>query len=209
MKRPPYINEFRDRHGKRRVYFRRAGWTIALPTNIGSPEFNLAYSAALKKSEKQKSSRVIDRRTMEGVIVAYYQSADYKTLSDQTKRTYRIELEKIRREHGKKLIADLRRRHVQQIMDALSDRPVQANKALRFIGLIARFALRRDLIESDPTAGVKCLPTKSEGFRDWPEKLIGRFEDHRPIGTVARLAFDLAVHTGQCTLGNAAPISSE
>jgi integrase len=47
-KLPPFVECWRDRHGKRRVYFRRdRGRRIALPTTIGSEEFYAAYQAAL------------------------------------------------------------------------------------------------------------------------------------------------------------------
>jgi hypothetical protein len=43
-----YINEYRDRHGKLRRYFRRPGSrTVPLPGLPGSIEFMAAYQAAL------------------------------------------------------------------------------------------------------------------------------------------------------------------
>src|SRR5271170_7081521 len=45
---PPFVECWRDRHGKVRVYFRRArGRRIPLPATIGSDEFDAAYHAAL------------------------------------------------------------------------------------------------------------------------------------------------------------------
>jgi T5orf172 domain len=41
-----YVNNFRDRHGRMRHYFRRDGKTIALP-EWGTPEFMRAYQAAM------------------------------------------------------------------------------------------------------------------------------------------------------------------
>lgn len=47
-KRPPFVELWRDRHGKIRVYFRKGrGPRLALPSTIGSDEFNVAYQAAL------------------------------------------------------------------------------------------------------------------------------------------------------------------
>jgi hypothetical protein len=44
-----YVNSFVDRHGRVRNYFRRKGQRIALPGRLGSPEFMLAYTAALSE----------------------------------------------------------------------------------------------------------------------------------------------------------------
>jgi hypothetical protein len=47
-KRPPFVELWRDRHGKVRVYFRKdRGPRIPLPGNIGSREFDEAYQHAL------------------------------------------------------------------------------------------------------------------------------------------------------------------
>jgi enterobacteria phage integrase len=46
-KRPPFVELWRDRHGKVRVYFPKdRGARLPLPDAIGSDEFNAAYHAA-------------------------------------------------------------------------------------------------------------------------------------------------------------------
>jgi T5orf172 domain len=43
----PYLHRFRDRHGELRIYFRKKGFpSVTLPP-AGTPEFELAYQAAL------------------------------------------------------------------------------------------------------------------------------------------------------------------
>ena len=47
-KLPPFVELWRDRHGKVRVYFRkRKGPRLPLPSDITSDEFNATYQAAL------------------------------------------------------------------------------------------------------------------------------------------------------------------
>src|ERR1700722_17874187 len=47
-KLPPFVERWRDRHGKIRVYFRKErGPRIRLPNSVGSDEFNWAYQTAL------------------------------------------------------------------------------------------------------------------------------------------------------------------
>jgi hypothetical protein len=51
-----YVNEYKDRHGKVRRYFRRPGEpNVPLPGIPGSAEFLAAYAAALAKAPKPKS----------------------------------------------------------------------------------------------------------------------------------------------------------
>lgn len=54
-----YLDVYVDRHGNRRVYFKRRGYDrIALPPEIGSPEFLEAYQLALDSCLEQSPNDV-------------------------------------------------------------------------------------------------------------------------------------------------------
>ena len=61
-----YVNEFIDRHGKLRYYFRRPGSrSVPLPGLVGSVEFMTAYQAALASgSAPPPSSKHIVRGSL-------------------------------------------------------------------------------------------------------------------------------------------------
>ena len=64
----PYINQFRDRHGKLRCYFRRPGGkSIPLSGVPGSPEFLEAYRLATAGLQPPKRAR---RRAAPGTFDA-------------------------------------------------------------------------------------------------------------------------------------------
>jgi hypothetical protein len=51
---PPFVESWRDRHGKLRVYFRRGkGSRIPLPEKIGSLDFINAYQAYAASTSSQ------------------------------------------------------------------------------------------------------------------------------------------------------------
>ena len=86
-----FIQSFKDRHGKWHYYFRRPGVKrLMLPGLPGSAEFMAAYQAALAG---QNTLEVGADRTRAGtfsaLIVSYYKSAEFKTLSASTQQTYR------------------------------------------------------------------------------------------------------------------------
>ena len=57
-KLPPFVERWRDRHGRVRVYFRKGkGRRIALPSSIGSDEFITAYQAAFTGQIAAKRER--------------------------------------------------------------------------------------------------------------------------------------------------------
>ena len=90
---PPFVECWRDRHGKVRIYFRKSrGPRVPLPTAIGSTEFNAAYQAALAGQ-----ATVIHRErweaakagTIAALTVSYLRSPSYQGLRNTTKKAIR------------------------------------------------------------------------------------------------------------------------
>ena len=80
MNRLPYVQEYRDRHGKIRRYFRRSGSRrIPLPGRPGSQEFMTAYNAAQAGYVVREMKTVGKNRSAPGslsaAIAAYYTDA--------------------------------------------------------------------------------------------------------------------------------------
>lgn len=192
-----YVHEFKDRHGVTRRYFRRDGKRTPLPGLPGSDEFMGAYQAAL--AGRPMPQAIGEDRTAPGTIgaavAAYYQSAQFVSLSKATQGTYRGLLEALRNAHGEKRLAGLERRHVETMMNEKGDKPAAANNVLRIIRMLAKFAMRMDMLRTDPTAGVKAIRIRSEGFKTWTEADIAKFQEIHPIGSKARLALSLMLYT--------------
>jgi integrase len=136
---------------------------------------------------------------MAALIADYYGSAEYKNLAPITRATYRNEIEKLRLRHGTKRVAKLTREHVKKLLAEKADTPGAANKLLRTLKLLMRFALAMDppMRRDDPTAGVKKLRIPGDGFRAWEEADITTFETSHPAGSRARLALALLLFTAQ------------
>jgi hypothetical protein len=114
-KLPPYVECWRDRHGKPRVYFRRGkGPRVALPGPIGSDEFNAAYHAALSGVLGPVRERHIRnaRGTIGALIDSYKKSAEYIALRETTKAGYASRLETILNHHGHRSVAGLTRQRI-------------------------------------------------------------------------------------------------
>src|SRR2546429_6063997 len=78
-----YVNEYRDRHGKVRRYFRRPGGrAIPLPGLPGSIEFMAAYQAALAVvSPPPPSPKHIIAGSLAAAAAGYLRSPDFANLS--------------------------------------------------------------------------------------------------------------------------------
>lgn len=199
-----YVHTYIDARGKMRHDFRFKGRKVPLPKMKGSPEFEMAYEAALAAAQagtELPRHAVGSKRTVPGsmgaLIVSYYGTADYKQLSASTKATYRGIIERFRDEHGSKLVRDLEGRHIRKLLSEKSETPAAANNLLRMIKLLMRHAVEDGWRKDDPTYGVRPIKNKTEGFHTWTEQEIERFEAKHALGTRARLAFDLLIYTGQ------------
>jgi hypothetical protein len=113
-----YVNEYRDRHGVVRRYFRRPGQpAIALPGAPGSREFMEVYNAALAQLRVREigKGRSVPG-TINAAIAAYYTHNKFLALADSTRKMRRAVLERFRADHGGKRIATLMREHVVAIL---------------------------------------------------------------------------------------------
>jgi integrase len=129
-----------------------------------------------------------------GMMLASVAFAD---LADETQRMRRGILERFREAHGDKRIAAIERKHVQALVDAKAATPSAARNFLAVVRSLMQFAIEAGIRADDPTIGVKRVKIKSGGFITWEEHHIAAFEVRHPIGTMARLAFALALGTGQ------------
>ena len=132
---------------------------------------------------------------MNAVIVSYYQTSAFKNgLAENSQKMRRAILERFREEHGDKRIALMHKKALQTILDKKS--PAAAanwRKALR--GLIDH-ALSLDMLATDPLAGVKLTPVKSNGHHTWEPEECARYEAHYALGTRERLAYELLLQIG-------------
>lgn len=199
--RLPYVHSFVDHNGHPRNYFRRPGFVrVTLPGLPGSTEFMEAYQAALAGQTAPRhqigASRTVPG-TVNALVVAYYNSAGFRSLAPITRSTYRGILEKFRVEHGDKRVGALRRSHIINMLAAKAVTPGAANHWLRMLRTLMRFAIDEGMREDDPTAYVRSIKTRKVGFPSWTEEEIAAFEAYHPIGTRARLAFALLLYTAQ------------
>src|SRR5262249_60457398 len=104
-----YVNEFRDRHGRVRRYFRRRrGRSIPLPGLPGSIEFMAAYQAVLALvSPPPPSPKHVIAGSLASVTAGYFRSADFANLSPSSQRSYRVALKPILAAHGHRLLRQL------------------------------------------------------------------------------------------------------
>ena len=199
-----FVVSDRDRHGNVRYYFRRKGEKkVRLHGVPGSKEFMDAYDRALSTKNPLGTATVrsFGRGSFGFVCQAYYASAIFGKLDVQTRSWRRRVLEEICSEYGTYPIAGLQARHVRKLRNQKSEFPSASDARLKALRALFKFALEEELVDADPTIGVKSLPHQTEGHHTWTSEEIAQFEARHPIGTKARLAMALMLYTA-CRRGD-------
>ena len=198
MKRPPkFVHGFLDRHGRPRFYFRRPGYpSVALPGLPWSPEFMSAYEQALGGQAMQVGAAMVRPGTMRALAVSYFNSTAFRSMSAKPQRDYRHVIERFCKQHGDKRAATLQREHIVKLMAACA-KPNAANHLRKVLRAMMKHAVEHGMRSDDPTRDVIAIRIKTDGYHSWTEAEIAQFEKRHPVGSKARLALALLLHTGQ------------
>jgi integrase len=207
-----YTRSYRDRHGKLRVEYRRNGRTIALPTNVGTAEFQAAYDAAKASVEGGQPISLGREKPRAGALhwlcAEYFRAAEFGQLGKVTQEERRRQLEHTLREPAKPgsqfLFGDypaaaVERKHIVVLLDRKRHVPDTANHRLKALRGLFKWASDNKIggVTENPAANVPKLKVKGGGHHTWTEEERDAYKRRHPLGTMARLAYDLFFETGQ------------
>lgn len=98
---------------------------------------------------------------------------------------------------GEKPFDQMLPRHLRARRDAMMDTPAAANTMIKVLRQVFKFAVNYDLHDTNPAAQLDYLKTNADGYHSWTLAEIEQFEERHSVGTMARLAFAMALYTGQ------------
>jgi hypothetical protein len=179
-----FVNEYRDRHGRIRRYFRRKGQrSIALPGLPGSIEFMAAYQAALAiVSPPPPSPKHVISGSLAAVAAGYFRSADFANLSPSSQQSYRVALKPILAAHGHRLVRELPKEAARHIIEGIgATRPGMANLTRSVLSKVIAYAIEIGIRADNPFAGLK--PYRLGTYHTWTDAEIAQFERRWPLGT--------------------------
>jgi enterobacteria phage integrase len=189
-----YVNEYLDRHGKRRRYFRRGSKRGVLPGEVGSPAFMAAYQALLGDSPVTPSTTKIEG-SLGLLITEFYGSRPFRNLKQSSQRTYRAALEPLARAHGHRT-ARITHKHATKLIADIGDKkPAMANLTKKVLQTVFKYAVKADWVESNPIIGIDSF--KIGEYHTWSEGELQTFEKRWPVGTRQRLAYALLLYSTQ------------
>ncbi|MER9032433.1 tyrosine-type recombinase/integrase [Mesorhizobium sp. M0674] len=194
-RKPKYVNEYLDRHGRARVYLRRPGQPqVALPTPLYSETFWTAYHAAMA-NEPVRVSR-LKAGSVAAAVLGYYGSIEFQSLAKSTQAVYRGVLDRFVAKHGDGPIAGMKSKHINSIIDGMASTPSAAFNFRKRLSAVMDYAIGAGMRTDNPVGTSKRIKLKSSGHRTWTEDDIAAFRKHWPIGKPQRLAMEVLLHTG-------------
>lgn len=190
-----FLQDYIDRHGKRRINFRRAGQPVVpLPGLPHSPEFMAAYA--------RLCGEVVERRapgssgTIGAAIAAYYQTKEFTGFAASTQKMRRRILEKLRTRIGQDQLKNLSKGHIVSVI--LGPLPVfESNNWLKTLRGLLAYAVEAELIAADPSAGIKKQKGSGGSIHTWSDEEIAQYRARHALGTTSRLALELMLNTVQ------------
>lgn len=196
---PDNVTEYKDRHGKPRYRFRKAG----LPEHHfssapGTDEFRDEYAGCLVARPKEGRFPL---GTIDWLAVRFYETIAWREMAASSQTTYRGIIERFRESrtskgarHGSLPAALVKTRHLDRIFEKMADTPAAANNLRKVLKRLFRLAVKLELREDNPAVETDSFKA-GKGFHTWTEEEIDQYRERHALGSKARLALELLLNT--------------
>jgi integrase len=189
---PPFVLRERTRHGKSVFYFRRGKGSRTRLPDLGAPDFEEAYQAALTGQPRHRERET--GGTLAWLIVRYKQSAHFASLKGSTRKRRDAIMQSVAKAAGDIPFKAVTRKHIMEGIDRRS--PSSGIAFLIAMTQLYKWAQSVELVEVNPCGGVQRPRFNSEGHHVWSVEEVEQFRVRWPVGTRERLAMDLLLFTG-------------
>jgi len=196
-----YVTTWKDRHGKRRYFFRAHGQKYPLPANPATVEFHDAYTRYLADLEAKMLGRretAFIRGTIGWVIEQYLAHVQFTEKGFNTKRNYRRVLDVLKTKIGAARIADLQPNHIRIVRDEIAKSSTStADIAVMLLGVLWDHAAEfcHLSLGNSPARGLRKVHVNRKPHEPWPADVIVAFL--KAASQPLRLALHLLLYTGQ------------
>ena len=181
--------------GKIYHFYRRNGIRQRIKGDPNSYEF-LSHYNDIHASFEDPGNAPVALGTFARLIEEFTQSPEFKNLADKSRSEYKRYLAMIQKPLGDHPVAELTTPQVYMIRDKLSETPRKADYLISVLKKILGFSVKRGYRKENPAAGVEKI-SKPKSYIPWEDFQIQAFRSQWGIDTMQRVAFELALNTGQ------------
>lgn len=193
-----------DPNGNDRYYVRKPGCRkirIREPFADGqgnvTPEFMAAYWMALGAIDARPAAppALPREKTFYWLVDQYYRSETFKNFDALTQADKRGVLNRYCETAGPLPFAALRREDVEASRDKRSATPGAADKLVKYLRALFKWAIDKKHASTNPTLGVAKI-NETIGWHTWTPAEVEKFRVRHKIGTKARLALEIMFNIG-------------
>jgi site-specific recombinase XerD len=167
-------------------------------TGTITPEFMKAYFDALAALDGVKPAPKLPReKTFYWLVDQYTRSAEFARYDELTTQPdKRGVLNRFCETAGELPYAAYRQEDVERSRDKRSSTPGAADKLVKYLRVMFKWAIAKKLASHNPAVGVAKINTESEGWHTWTPAEVDIYRKKHAIGTKARLALELMLNVG-------------
>lgn len=202
---PPHVYAVRDRHGKVRYRYVRKGWKSRyLAGEPGEAALHTAYAAIIAQGppEKVQPKSKCKPRSLDDLFARMKGTVQWNKKKLTTQQVQASAIERFLDQKGKKglrygerPVALVTVAWLDNKFGEMADRPAAANNLRKFLAVLMDQAVKIGWRPDNPVRFTDTYTESKEGFHTWTNLEIEQFRDHHPLGTMARLALELALNT--------------
>jgi integrase len=193
----PYVQSFKDKHGRQRYYLRKRGFArVPLPGDPGSVAFAEAYETALQAGLAPGVNKNEGPRSLGALIAKYYSTQGFADKAETTRRSYRHVLENLRNECGWVNVSAFTPDMLTLRWKQMAKTPAQASNLRKRLTAVFDVAIDEGWLKVNPVPLSKKVRYKTKGFTPWTEEDIEAYRKRWPSASRERLALELLLHTG-------------
>lgn len=197
----PHLLREKTRHGVMVWYVRVGhGPRIRMRQIFGTKEFKNEYDNAIVSGlpSTDDKKQAVKKGSLRWLIKEFMASGDWTKLAKETRKQLSYQLKHVDEKSGNSTYAAVTRAHIIEGRDRRQAKPSDANKFVKAMRKLYKFAVAKTYMKRNPTEGVEFLklPNKEVGFHTWTEDEATQYEACWKVGTKERLAFDILLYTG-------------
>jgi len=203
---PPNVTRMIDRHGKLRYRFRRKGYKAAyLPGGPGDPLFHARYAEIASQGPLEHNSpqspRKVAERSLDDLLARMKHSPKWLKKGSATKHgqamVYQRFMDRIDskgRRYGERPVSAVTFGWLDRIFGEMHETPGAANDLRKKLSALLNYAIPLGWIRENPVKHTTRFDDGA-GYHSWEDAEISRYRAHHPLGSMARLALELALNT--------------
>lgn len=171
------------------LYFVRHGVCTRIQAAPGSADFAAEYARLMR------GHVATPNRTISKLIALYRASSKWAKKKPNTRKSYERSMDYLAKSAGNVDPATLKRVHINEMRDALSDKPTDANRKIGMLSVLLEHAIDVGWLVHNPAKGVQQLETTGRVRMPWPQTLINAYRETAKGRDL--LLFEMLIGTGQ------------